>query len=148
MLTETRQKIEKVLRSKGLSSTSARRDILNLLMTRHGPFSAKQIMDEIPAKGHDQATIYRCLKSFLAHNLIREVHLGENFSRYEYNRPEHHHHHIMCRECEKIESLEECLIGPYLRQLKKRGFTQIEHKLEFIGICKRCQTKDVKDSML
>lgn len=132
-------RIKNILKSKGLSSTRPRREILRLLLTRHGPFSVEQIMSEIPDGTCDQATIYRCLSQFTSNDIVREVRLGEDFTRYEYNDPDHHHHHIICKGCQKIESIDSCFIDPFLKKIVSMGYTQIEHALEFSALCPKCQ---------
>lgn len=132
-------KIRATLKSKGLSYTRPRKEILHLLMTRHGPFSVEDILKSIPDGTCDQATVYRCISQFLEKSLIKEVRLGEDFSRYEFNHPDHHHHHVICKSCQKIDSIDNCFIAPFLNQIKKLGYTEIEHALEFFAICPKCQ---------
>jgi len=52
----------------------------------------------------------------------------------------HHHHHLVCTRCGEVVRIEEC----FLREIESRiaavnGFTAVTHKLEFFGLCPRCQ---------
>ena len=126
------------LKEFGLSVTSARLSILQWLEKYHGPFSVEELFEKIPGT-YDKATFYRNLNSLAEINIIKEVQLGEGFSRYELNHHEnHHHHHIICRICKKIESLEMCFIEEFSKTIKKLGFVNISHQLEFTGTCQKC----------
>ena len=131
--------IQTLLKKAGLNSTKPRREILWLLRESHGPFSVEEILERLPEGTCDQATVYRALTQFKETGLVKEVHLGEEFSRFEFHRPHHHHHHIICRRCQRIEALEDCDLTPFHETLKKKGYENIDHHLEFFGLCPDCQ---------
>ena len=61
--------------------------------------------------------------------------------RYEFNHGDHHHHHLICRICQKVETLDLCVVDALERLVKQRGYAEITHQLEFFGICPDCQRK-------
>jgi Fur family ferric uptake transcriptional regulator len=132
-------KITETLREKGLSITAPRKMILSILMKEHGPFSAEEIYGKLPKNFCDQATVYRCLNQFLDSDLVTTSHLEKDLVHFEYNDPDHHHHHIVCRICKTIESFHDCVMEKIENSLKKKGYTDINHRLEFFGICSNCQ---------
>ena len=127
-----------LLKKADLSITSPRKNILHLLLAEHGPFSVDEIFKKLPKDTCDQATIYRCLNQFVESNLVSATYLEKDTARFEYKDPEHHHHHIICKICKKIESLHECLIGKIEQSLLMKGYKDIDHRLEFFGICEKC----------
>lgn len=130
-----------LLKGKGLSITAPRKLILGLLMKEHGPFSAEEILKKLPKNSCDQATVYRCLNQFLEVQLVTSSYLEKDMVHFEYNDPHHHHHHIICKICKKIESMHECLIEKIELSLQKKGYKDIQHRLEFFAVCETCSLK-------
>lgn len=128
-----------LLKEKGLSVTAPRKLILSLLLKEHGPFSAEEIFRRLPKNSCDQATVYRCLNQFVDAELASTAHLEKDMVHFEYNDPDHHHHHIVCRLCKKIETFHDCLLEKIEAHLMKKGYKDINHRLEFFGICQKCQ---------
>jgi len=128
-----------LLKEKGLSITAPRKLILSFLLKEHGPFSAEEIYRRLPKHSCDQATVYRCLNQFVETELVNTSHLEKDLVHFEYNDPDHHHHHIVCRICKKIESFHDCLLEKIENSLLKKGYKDINHRLEFFGICEKCQ---------
>ena len=128
-----------LLKSRGLSVTTPRKIVLGILRKEHGPFSVDDILKKLPKISCDQATVYRCLNQFVEHKLVNTTYLEKDMTHFEYNDPEHHHHHIICKICKKIDSLHECVIDKIESSLIKTGYKDIQHRLEFFGICESCQ---------
>jgi Fur family ferric uptake transcriptional regulator len=132
-----------ILKKNSLSITAPRKIILKLLITKHGPFTAEEIFQQLPKNSCDQATVYRCLNQFLECQIVSSSFLTKDLAHYEFNDPHHHHHHIICKICKKIESLHDCLLEKIESNLEKRGYSQIQHRLEFFAVCAQCTTKEV-----
>lgn len=130
-----------LLKEKGLSITAPRKLILSLLTREHGPFSAEEILKKLPKNSCDQATVYRCLNQFVEAQLVNTSFLEKDMAHFEYNDPHHHHHHIICRICKKIESFHDCLMEKIEVNLQKKGYREIQHRLEIFAVCGSC-TKD------
>lgn len=133
------EKTSLLLKMKGLSVTAPRKLILSLLLKEHGPFSAEEIFQHLPKHSCDQATVYRCLNQFVETDLVSTSHLEKDLVHFEYNDPTHHHHHIVCKICKKIDSFHDCLLDKIEQGLIKKGYKDIQHRLEFFGICENCQ---------
>jgi Fur family ferric uptake transcriptional regulator len=128
-----------LLKDKGLSITAPRKLILSLLLREHGPFTAEDILNKLPKNACDQATVYRCLNQFVEHKLVNPSFLEKEMVHFEYNDPHHHHHHIICKICKKIESFHDCILDKIEMALSKKGYKEIQHQLEFFGVCETCQ---------
>lgn len=133
------EKTSLLLKKKGLSVTAPRKLILSLLLKEHGPFSAEEIFHRLPKHSCDQATVYRCLNQFVETELVNTSHLEKDLVHFEFNDPHHHHHHIVCKVCKKIESFHDCLLDKIEQSLTKKGYKDIQHRLEFFGVCQNCQ---------
>lgn len=127
-----------LLKNKGLSVTVQRKIILGLLLKEHGPFSAEEVLNKLPKNSCDQATVYRCLNQFVEVKLVNISFLDKDMAYFEFNDPDHHHHHIICKICKKIESFHECLVEKIELNFQKKGYTNIQHRLEIFAVCETC----------
>jgi Fur family ferric uptake transcriptional regulator len=127
-----------LLRAAGLKRTRPRETILAHLAAHHGPFSARDVHVALRDRGWDEATTYRCLSAFEEARLVRRCDFGDGIARYELTEDGHHHHHVLCVECRRIEPIHACELAGLERKVRELGFTQLRHVLEFRGLCRRC----------
>lgn len=124
--------------------TAPRKEILTVLTREHGPFTAEELHAQMPAGVCDLVTVYRCLAAMEGINLVRRCDFGDGSYRYEFNTGEHHHHHIVCRLCHQVETLELCVADGLERMARQMGYSNVTHLLEIFGVCPRCQRKNAK----
>lgn len=137
--TELETKTINLLKAKGLSITVARKLVLGLLIKELRPLSVEEIIKKLPKNACDQATIYRCVNQFVESQLVTNIYLEKDMVHFEFNDPNHHHHHIICKICKNIDSFHECIMDKIESNLLKKGYKDIQHRLEFFAICKNCQ---------
>ena len=103
------------------------------------PFCADDLIESTKNKAIDPSTIYRFLQECLKLGLIESIPSADNSARYEY-RPDthHHHHHVVCLSCKEISPLTHCNLKAQEDLLRKMGYRQIQHKLEFYALCANC----------
>jgi Fur family ferric uptake transcriptional regulator len=130
-----------VLANFGLNRTKTKISILVVLSHSKAPLSVVEIHKSLKNKC-DISTIFRNMAQFKEKNMIHEVNLGEDFSRFELalndRKNEAHHHHVRCRECSTISLIEKCDLDLFEKMISKLGFKEMEHSLEFTGICSKC----------
>ena len=130
-----------ILSQNGVSKTKGKVKILQVISKSERPLSVPEIHALIQ-ESCDVSTIFRTITQFKEKHLVTEVNLEEGFFRYEISSQDedhdHHHHHIRCRVCGDIKNIEKCDLGAFERAIKKMGFKQMEHRLEFTGICSKC----------
>ena len=124
--------------------TKPRRAILEALFQQKGPFSAATLENHFQRQtkvSMDLVTIYRCLPVFADLGIIERCDFSDSVAQYEIaaSEPGHHHHHVVCRECGKVEPLDFCLIEAQQSSLEKLGYRDLQHRLEFTGVCDSCQ---------
>jgi Fe2+ or Zn2+ uptake regulation protein len=49
------------------------------------------------------------------------------------------HYHIVCKSCGQTERVDYFSVEGMERMLQDRGYTQLSHVVEFVGICPSCQ---------
>jgi Fur family ferric uptake transcriptional regulator len=131
---------KELLSENGLNRTKGKIQILQQISQSEKPLSIVEI-HSLMAESCDVSTVFRTITQFKEKNLIQEVNLDEGFFRYEMcstDSHHHHHHHVRCRVCGDIKLIENCDLGPFEKSITKLGFKDMEHRLEFTGICSKC----------
>jgi Fe2+ or Zn2+ uptake regulation protein len=132
---------EDYLRENGLRVTAQRLSIYTVLAQASGPLSAEEISEN--AHGTlDLATVYRTLESFVEAGIARSVRLGSRSEKFEL--ADCHHHYLMCRSCDRVETVHACLTPAALKAVaaEQPDFASIDdHTLELYGTCRACATK-------
>ena len=123
--------------------TRSRQEILEILRQRQRPWTPQDILGALPPKRCDLATVYRTLTRFEELGLVQRVDLGDGRARFEIAEDQpggHHHHHLVCRVCSQILEIDDCIPSDLeSRVARQHGFRDVTHRLEFFGICPRCQ---------
>ena len=97
----------------------------------------QQLKDEFPDLS--LGTVYRNLASLVEQKLVKKIHFGSTFDRFEANMKPHYH--LICESCGKIIDFEMPLDQDLNKQAAKRtSFTISHHKIEFFGLCEDCKS--------
>ncbi len=141
----TLEEFKLILSSLSQRITEQRLDILGILKENHNQLTISEIHSKLKNKKTDLATVYRTINLFAELRVVNEIDFKDEFKRYELIYDRHHHHHIVCRKCKNVENVETCVLDDLENLLKKKGYSEITHSLEFFGICRNCrQDSDVK----
>lgn len=136
----TEESAREILSENGINKTKVKIQILKALSRSSRPLSVPEIHSMLDEEC-DLSTVFRTVTQFREKNLIREVNLDEGFIRFEMGSTEvhdHHHHHVRCRKCGDIKNIEKCDLAVFEKAIAKLGFSDMEHRLEFIGLCSKC----------
>lgn len=129
--------IEKVLENHKLRTTKPRQAIFETLRSASRPLSEVEIASATPTV--DPVTVYRTIELFLKLEVVVGVAHGWK-QRYELAsmfRP--HHHHILCRECGRVEEIQSEKLEQFIHHLgNERGFQVSGHTFEITGLCAQC----------
>ena len=129
------------LRANGQRVTEPRRAVLEIVTHEHGPFTAEELHARLTKGACDLVTVYRVLAAFEELNLVRRCDFGDSTYRYEFNTGEGHHHHIICRSCQSVEVLDQCVVERLERVARQKGYANVTHTLEIFGVCVKCQRR-------
>lgn len=131
------------LKARGHRLTTARKAIINIFETNHKPVTAEQVNELLIAENINinKSTLYREIDFLVAQNILKPIQLQEKTKRYELLHL-HHHHHLVCQTCHKIEDFEvkSCIDTILTKVIADHGFLANEHILDIYGICKQCQS--------
>jgi Fur family ferric uptake transcriptional regulator len=120
-----------------LRDTNQRVAIRKALVNAARPLSINEIFESArnEVAGLGIATVYRNLKALQLEGWIVQVDLPGQSPRWELA-PEGHHHHFLCRTCDKLFEIHDCPEG--LNRLLPQGYTLEEHDILLRGQCKTC----------
>ncbi|MGI8966219.1 MAG: Fur family transcriptional regulator [Limisphaerales bacterium] len=130
------------LRRTSRKITRPRQAILNLLRLQPHPLSNKEIFSRLAQGDCDLATIYRSMHLLESMGIVKRFDFGDGAARYELvgEDDDGHHHHLICTSCSDIVEVADCFPQELETKIARRnGFKSISHKLEFFGLCPRCQ---------
>jgi Fur family peroxide stress response transcriptional regulator len=103
----------------------------------------EQVRQRIPSIS--LGTVYKNLKTLLDLGLLREVTIHHGTLRVESNLTPHHH--LVCSSCKAIFDIEESAVGglEVPKTQLPAGFSIKQCRVEFIGLCKSCQSARPED---
>ncbi|HYD78833.1 MAG TPA: ferric iron uptake transcriptional regulator [Paucimonas sp.] len=133
--------IPKELRDSGLRATLPRLRILQLFQSqaiKHG--TAEDVYHLLRAENLQLglATIYRVLVQFVQAGILVRSSFESNAAIFELNEG-HHHDHLVCTRCGKVEEFFDPEIERRQEEIAKaRGFDLADHALALYGICMNC----------
>jgi Fur family transcriptional regulator, ferric uptake regulator len=130
------------LRRRDRKVTGPRQAILDVLRRHRRPLSIKDIAAALPPGDCDLATIYRSMHLLESMHMVKRFEFGDGLARFELlaEGDDGHHHHLVCTNCSGVVEIEECFPKALEKSIAERnGFKAVTHKLEFFGLCPRCQ---------
>ena len=134
---QTESNILAVLEEFGSRMTWPRRQLAAMLARRRDSFSAEEIVAGMPALG--RATIYRTLRLLVEAGILCKTALPDGSPRYSLDGA-HHHHHLVCVDCGRIDEFRHPPVERMLRAMKTHvGSELIGHRLELYHRCAACR---------
>lgn len=128
----------------GLRTTRPRRLIAEHLAARAGHadgFATEDLWQELQAidAGIGRATVYRAVEVLLREGVLDRVSFADGTHRYRLC-GSNHHHHIVCRSCQRVVEVDACLPPELLEAVARATQFQIDgHSLELFGHCPTCR---------
>jgi Fe2+ or Zn2+ uptake regulation protein len=130
--------VDALLLEHGYRMTAPRRRIVASVLDRSRPFTAEQLVAEMPQIG--RATIYRTLEVLASVDVLTRLLQPGGHPSYIVGKPGHRHH-LVCSECGTVVSFTRCPFDDVIRDLTRdTDFAIHSHHLEVFGVCPTCQT--------
>ncbi|MBD0380671.1 ferric iron uptake transcriptional regulator [Paenibacillus sedimenti] len=147
------EKIKQQLQSQGYKLTPQREATVRVLLeNEEDHLSAEDVFmlvkDKAPEIG--LATVYRTLELLSELHVLEKMNFGDGVARYDLrdDSTRHHHHHLICVQCGAVDEIMEDWLGPLEERLERDfHFQVLDHRLDFQGICHRCNDRGKPDSL-
>ena len=118
--------------------TSPRLVMLKVLAEAKQPLSAEQVHEAAGDDKLDLVTVYRSLGAMDDAGIVQRHPLERGRSLYALVSPGHHHHHVICRRCGRIDRLPGCDTSRLEAAARTKGYAELTHIMEIYGICPAC----------
>jgi Fur family transcriptional regulator, ferric uptake regulator len=123
--------------------TRGRHRLVEVLAAAGRPLSIPEILAADPSI--PQSSVYRNLTVLEQAHVVRKVHGGDEFSRFELAEDlTSHHHHLVCVSCGSVDDYTvpvrfERTMAKAIDEISAvTGFRAEFHRLDLVGVCARC----------
>ena len=131
------------LSSAGYRRGGARQAVIELLDEQPCALTVLDIEERLRAgagRTVGRASIYRAVDELVSLDLLTRVDVGDGVARYEPQRS-HHHHHLVCDGCGRLEPFEDDALEKAIHGLAARvSFDVSDHDVTLHGCCADCRT--------
>lgn len=134
----------KVLRTTGHKATPQRLMILGALRHGSGHLTATDIFGEVQAEYPyvDISTVYRTLGVLKELRLVSETDMGKGDTTYEWVQQQERHHHLICRTCDEVTSLDHQYLEVLGAEIMtESGFKPDLDHFAIFGLCAKCRSE-------
>jgi Fur family peroxide stress response transcriptional regulator len=132
------------LRERGNRLTPQRMAVLKILAADEGHPSVEQIYESVKVDFPmtSLATIYKTVTLLKEMGEVLELGFSDDSNRYDGNKP-YPHPHLICTECRNIVDPQVAALSELHQEVaRSTGYRILSHRLDFFGICPRCQEKE------
>jgi Fur family ferric uptake transcriptional regulator len=125
------------LEMRGNRITASRHRVIDAILAQPAHFTVDDVLHA--SRNVGRATVFRTMKLLTDLNLLCRVLLEDGQLHYRMS-ARGHHHHLVCRDCGRIEDFTNCDVDGLVRQLSRSTDYDIEgHWLEVYGRCSGCR---------
>lgn len=125
------------LEMRGHRVTASRRRVIDAVLAQPAHFTVDDVLHDTRKVG--RATVFRTMKLLTDLNIVCRVLLEDGALHYRLSIGGHHHH-LVCRDCGRVEDFSTCDVASLVRELQRATDYEIEgHWLEVYGRCSTCR---------
>jgi Fe2+ or Zn2+ uptake regulation protein len=143
VIDDVRETIVSRLRRVHQRLTPNREAIVEVLIATERPMTIPEVLDA--RAGLAQSSVYRNLVALEQAGVVRRIVTNDEFARFELAEDlVGHHHHLICSSCGAVEDvppnarLEQSLRHAVDQVAQSTGFRTQAHRVDLVGLCKRC----------
>lgn len=130
------------LKAKGFRRSKLREVLLDIFLKTQEPLSVKNLQEALKARGllPNKTSVYRQLEILLEQGTLQSLVVDSQAQLFELKRG--HHHHFVCRQCEKIldfvDDKLESAFATLMKRMQGRGLQVSHHEFNLFGRCSAC----------
>jgi len=128
-----------IMSRSGWRITDQRRTLAKIFADADGFLSPKDVYDQMKGKypGVSFDTVYRNLRMLSEMGALEQFYFMEGGLKFKGSCISHHHHHLICMNCEKTVTFDYCPMEFSIEL--PQSFKIVNHRFEIYGICEECQ---------
>ncbi|WP_368425030.1 Fur family transcriptional regulator [Tistlia sp.] len=139
---EALDRAERLCAARGERLTALRRQVLELVWSRHAPQGAYDLLEELGRERGRVAppTVYRALDFLQAQGLIHRIESLNAFIGCPVPEARHSGQFFICRSCRTAAELDAGTIDKAIdREAQRLGFAIEQRTVELLGLCQGCR---------
>jgi Fur family ferric uptake transcriptional regulator len=128
------------MNSNFVRSTKQRNSVIEILKENAGFLSAQALHAILRNSGSTVglSTVYRTMTALTTSNEVDVILRDDGEALYRLCSSVHHHH-LVCRECGTTIEIQADYVEAWAKDVSKaHGFSDIDHTVEIVGVCKKC----------
>jgi Fur family ferric uptake transcriptional regulator len=129
--------------SRGRRLTKQRMTVAEALQRAGAAVSAQELHEQLRPR-HPRlglATVYRALEAQVESGMAQRLERPGHVYAYVACSPEHHHH-LVCTTCQRVQDVDEGVLGSMLRSVRDRHDFVVDHaRLDLYGQCASCRRR-------
>ena len=134
------------LEMRGHRVTESRRRVIAAVLDQPSHFTVDDVLHRTRRVG--RATVFRTMKLLTDLNVVCRVLMDDGTFHYRVS-TRGHHHHLVCRDCGRVEDFSNCDVDALIAQLARATQYEIAgHWLELYGRCRSCALLAPKEAAL
>ena len=138
-VTDALARAERHCTAKGLRLTALRRRVLEIVLRRHAPIGAYEILEELGGGHAAPPTVYRALAFLIDAGFVHRLRTRNAFVGCGAPQPSHASQFLICRRCDAVAEITDAAIARALsRSALALGFHLDEPVIEMAGLCRAC----------
>lgn len=129
------------LKGRGLKHSAVRDVVLEEFLRAGTHVSIEQLLERVRARVPETgySTVYRTLRLLVENGYANARDFGGAHTLFEPADETHHHDHVVCLRCGKVQEFEDAEIEKLQEEAARRlGFRITSHRLELYGVCSSC----------
>ena len=144
-ISEAMEKAERLCQQRGQRFTVLRRRVFELVWCHHKPIGAYDVLEQLQRDGRAAPpTVYRALDFLLELGLIHRIASLNAFVGCSHPHDTHDGQFLICTSCLSYAELNtDTITSAIAGSARDSGFVAQHHTVEIMGLCPRCQKKQV-----
>ena len=138
------QQVREEARRRGVRWTNQRQVIVETFMGSDDHLTVEELHRRVRVLDAtiSAATVYRTINMLVEIGVAIKRHFGEGSASFESSLHKHHHDHLVCMSCNKIQEFElQEIEDLQVKVAADHGFQLVQHRLELYGVCRECVAK-------
>ncbi|PYI55235.1 Fur family transcriptional regulator [Paenibacillus flagellatus] len=135
-----------IMASNGWRITEQRRTLADIFAKSEGYLSPKDVYEQMTVEypGVSFDTVYRNLRLLSEMGALEQFYFMDGGLKFKGSCLDHHHHHLICVNCEKTLTFDYCPMEHSLGL--PSSFKIVNHRFEVYGVCEECQAEQSSPS--
>ncbi|MBU2549469.1 MAG: transcriptional repressor [Proteobacteria bacterium] len=136
-----KEELKRILTQNGYGREEELISVLDAFLDVEAHLTVSEMTEHLRAKGleYEPEFVQSALDLFCRYGLAQTKSFDGDECRYEHHHLGHHHDHLICTRCRKVEEfVDPDIEALQIRMAREKGFLPLQHRMEIYGLCSEC----------